>query len=228
MVEEESLAVAGQRMICPNALVACPYTSAGCDEKVARKDMEHHEKTRLQKHLKLLCERMLKLQQTQGSALSVVATASASASAGATAASPSVEDGYLSESESLPSANDSGLLVRAEEIRSLGRNFEALKNVVTKCCAVADCPGQTFSLRRSCSATCSTAWCRLSSAAVSCRSPANSCRPGSRRCPPGSTGPMSKYERFYFISDVFLSSRRFVGDWSLLPRRLPVAHSRLQ
>ncbi len=103
--------------------------------KIARKDLEHHERTQIQKHLKLLSERILKIQQTQGSALTSCAESppAATPSAGGTLTLTEGESSgtdNLSESESLPppSGEQGSPLTRAEDIRqltSLGAVFSA-------------------------------------------------------------------------------------------------------
>ncbi len=54
------------RLVCPNGAIACPFAQAGCEERVARKDLQDHVNTQTQKHMLLLCERLLKLHQMQG------------------------------------------------------------------------------------------------------------------------------------------------------------------
>ena len=60
-------AAAGKkRLVCPNILVACPFTSAGCEDRVPRRELSKHIQTQTHKHMKLLNERLLKMQQIQG------------------------------------------------------------------------------------------------------------------------------------------------------------------
>ena len=51
--------------MCPNAEVACPLVAAGCSEKIARAALGEHIQNSTVKHVQLLWERLLKLQQMQ-------------------------------------------------------------------------------------------------------------------------------------------------------------------
>ena len=52
-------------LICPNVRIACPFATVGCSDKIPRKDLSHHITTTTQKHMSLLAEKCMKLQQTQ-------------------------------------------------------------------------------------------------------------------------------------------------------------------
>ena len=52
-------------LICPNAEVACPLAAAGCGEKIVREALGEHIQNSTVKHIQLLWERLLKLQQMQ-------------------------------------------------------------------------------------------------------------------------------------------------------------------
>ena len=52
-------------LVCPNAEVACPLAAAGCSEKIARASLSEHIQNSTVKHVQLLWERLLKLQQMQ-------------------------------------------------------------------------------------------------------------------------------------------------------------------
>ena len=52
-------------LICPNVKVACMFASAGCERKVARKDVQHHLESSLIHHMKLLSEKLTKVHQIQ-------------------------------------------------------------------------------------------------------------------------------------------------------------------
>lgn len=53
------------RLICPNVQVACLYASVGCQERPARKTLEDHLQGAVASHLRLLYEKLSKLQQMQ-------------------------------------------------------------------------------------------------------------------------------------------------------------------
>ena len=52
-------------LICPNVEVACPLAAAGCSEKIVRAELGEHTQNSTVKHVQLLWERLLKLQQMQ-------------------------------------------------------------------------------------------------------------------------------------------------------------------
>ena len=52
-------------LICPNAEVVCPLAAAGCSEKIPRASLGEHIQSSTVKHVQLLWERLLKLQQMQ-------------------------------------------------------------------------------------------------------------------------------------------------------------------
>ena len=52
-------------LVCPNTEVACPLVAAGCSEKIARAALGEHIQNSTVKHVQLLWERLLKLQQMQ-------------------------------------------------------------------------------------------------------------------------------------------------------------------
>ena len=45
--------------------VACPYASAGCNDRVVRKDLQGHVQSQTQKHLQLISDRLTKMAQLQ-------------------------------------------------------------------------------------------------------------------------------------------------------------------
>ena len=49
----------------PQQEVACPYASAGCNDRVARKDLQEHIQSQTQKHLQLISDRLTKMAQLQ-------------------------------------------------------------------------------------------------------------------------------------------------------------------
>lgn len=53
------------QLICPNQEVACPYASAGCNDRVVRKDLQGHVQGQTQKHLQLISDRLSKMAQLQ-------------------------------------------------------------------------------------------------------------------------------------------------------------------
>lgn len=58
------------RLICPNVDVACLYGSIGCQERPARKALEDHLQGAVASHLRLLYEKLSKLQQMQSMPIS--------------------------------------------------------------------------------------------------------------------------------------------------------------
>ena len=124
VVDEEAAAASAsaqsdQRLICPNAEIACPYTSAGCADRVPRKDLHLHVQTNTQRHMQLLCERLMKLHQIQ--------------SVGGGNTEPSSEpSSFFSGPDSLPSGGEgaAGLPLRAEDVRMSGSNAQATQKLL--------------------------------------------------------------------------------------------------
>ena len=59
------------QLICPNEEVACPYASAGCSDRVARRDLQAHVQGQTQKHLQLISDRLAKMAQLQSTAVAL-------------------------------------------------------------------------------------------------------------------------------------------------------------
>ena len=48
---------------CPNTIIECPYKKMGCEEMMKRRDVEDHEKKFKSKHLKVMANKMLEMDQ---------------------------------------------------------------------------------------------------------------------------------------------------------------------
>lgn len=109
--ETHSQVSKNSRLICPNVPIACPFTSAGCEDRVPRKDLGHHVQKCTNKHMQLLCEKLLKLQQMQ----------SVSAS----------DDSDLAERETESLSESSGdQLIRLDGVRLSGSNMQATQKLL--------------------------------------------------------------------------------------------------
>ena len=60
-------AARGHNLICPNAQVACPLASAGCTDLITRSSLPDHIQNSSTRHIQLLFEWLLKIQQIQSS-----------------------------------------------------------------------------------------------------------------------------------------------------------------
>ena len=98
------------RLICPNITIACPFTSAGCEDKVPRKDLGLHVQKCTNKHMQLLCEKLLKLQQMQ----SVSAC----------------DDSDLAERETESLSESGDQLRRLDGVRLSGSNMQATQKLL--------------------------------------------------------------------------------------------------
>ena len=54
-----------QAVVCPNTLVACSLTSLGCDQRLPRGEIQTHMETHSVHHMRLLADKMTKMQQVQ-------------------------------------------------------------------------------------------------------------------------------------------------------------------
>ena len=54
-----------QAVVCPNTLVACSLTSLGCDQRLPRGEIMTHMETHSVHHMRLLADKMTKMQQVQ-------------------------------------------------------------------------------------------------------------------------------------------------------------------
>ena len=64
LTENESNLLPDHTLICPNALVKCPYVQVGCDTSIKRTDLSNHSKSHMAQHMQLLNEQLLKIQQS--------------------------------------------------------------------------------------------------------------------------------------------------------------------
>ena len=64
--ELDSVLSSHQTLVCPHSLVACSMASVGCDQRLTRGEMRAHMETSVMTHMRLLADKMTKLQQTQG------------------------------------------------------------------------------------------------------------------------------------------------------------------
>lgn len=104
-----------KNLICPNAAIACPFTSAGCSERIPRKDLQGHVQGQTQLHMQLLCDKLMKLHQIQSSSVvcdQQVVEAQANGHSGP---------------ESLPGEEP---LMRSTEMRLSGSNFQAIQKLL--------------------------------------------------------------------------------------------------
>ena len=54
-----------QQLVCPRTAVACSFLSVGCDTRLARAELQRHLETSATHHMRLLADRLTKLQQVQ-------------------------------------------------------------------------------------------------------------------------------------------------------------------
>ncbi|XP_023326657.1 TNF receptor-associated factor 6 [Eurytemora carolleeae] len=52
-------------IICPRALVACPFSLVGCSQKIQRSELQEHVRSQISHHMQLMAEKLLKIQQQQ-------------------------------------------------------------------------------------------------------------------------------------------------------------------
>ena len=55
-----------QSLVCPHSLVACSLAPVGCDQRLTRGELGAHMVTSIGAHIRLLADKVTKLQQTQG------------------------------------------------------------------------------------------------------------------------------------------------------------------
>ena len=100
-------------LICPNELIACPYTSMGCEEKIPRRSLNQHIQTQQHKHCMLIMEKFLKMDQAQTAASSCII--------------PS-EEMIDSGPDSMPEGG--GGIQRAESVRLSGSNIQSTQKLM--------------------------------------------------------------------------------------------------
>lgn len=118
LVQEPTSTHDPKQLICPNSPVACPFTSAGCTEKIPRKDLQEHVQTQTQLHMQLLCDKLLKLHQIQSSSIVAHHTEVAAETNGDSGA------------ESLPGSSPETGLTRASDIRLSGSNSQSVQKLL--------------------------------------------------------------------------------------------------
>jgi len=62
---DKTIATSHQTLVCPNVTVACSFLTVGCDRKILRKDYQEHMEKHSVSHMKLLAEKLTKVQQLQ-------------------------------------------------------------------------------------------------------------------------------------------------------------------
>ena len=60
--DEIQLKLLDHNVVCPNTLVSCPFVQAGCDTQLKRCDLSKHLESGILSHMKLLNEKVYKLQ----------------------------------------------------------------------------------------------------------------------------------------------------------------------
>ena len=60
--DEIQLKLSDHNVVCPNTLVSCPFVQAGCDTQLKRCDLSKHLESGILSHMKLLNEKVYKLQ----------------------------------------------------------------------------------------------------------------------------------------------------------------------
>ena len=106
-------------LICPNAQVACPLAGAGCSDLVSRAELPNHIQNSAPRHIQLLWEWLLKLQQIQSSQVTTMRERTNSF-----AGSPP-SDSSTSETRSI-SARDDVLRMSGSNIHSTQRHMKDL------------------------------------------------------------------------------------------------------